>query len=51
MLAVKIVVTFLLLWLAARVVSLVFNSRPPRGLLTSLTVGCAATLAYMMWYA
>jgi hypothetical protein len=47
----KIVATFLLLWLAAGVVGVIFNSEAPRKLLTSATALCVALLTYYLWLA
>jgi len=51
MLIFKIVATFLLLWLAAGVIGLIFNSQMSRRFPASLTVGCAAVLTYFLWLA
>jgi len=51
MLIFKILPTFLLLWLAAGIIGLIFNSRVSRPLLTSVTVCCAAALTYFLWLA
>jgi len=51
MLTIKIVATFLLLWLAAGLVGLIFNSKVGRGVLTSATALCVAVLTYFLWHA
>jgi hypothetical protein len=45
----KIVATFLLLWFAAGIVGLIFNSQVSPRFLTSLTACCAAALTYFLW--
>jgi hypothetical protein len=47
----KILATFLLLWLAAEIVGLIFNSKSPRGFLTSATALCVALVTYYLWLA
>ena len=51
MLVFKIAATFLLLWLAAELVALIYDSKAPRGLLTSLTASLSAVVACYLWLA
>jgi hypothetical protein len=43
----KIVVTFLLFWLAVGLVGLILNSKSERGILKSATVVCVAVTAFL----
>jgi len=47
----KIVATIVLLWLAAGLVGLIFESRTGRGVLTSATALCVGLLTYYLWLA